>query len=219
VLQLDDGQIVDGTSRWRWLTYAGLALLVMTGLLWATKSLWLGVDPAPVAPQPRVVLPNPKQPARHYFALRATKMRASKTTEADNVVQTVGRGEDLQGVIETGLDGKTMWLNTGEAGPYVAALNLAEQAPPPLDLALDLVLETETAVTLYDRPGDDDIGVSSETVPAGTALHISGVVGNWFEITPRHGGVAYFKPTSKAEKKAMAKAMAVLDDGPGDEGE
>jgi hypothetical protein len=217
VLQLDDGQIVEGMSRWRWLKYAGIALLVMTALLWVTKSLWLGVDappPAPAAaaptaaPEPRVVMETPKPQAKHYFAVRDTKLRSSMTTEADNIVRTIGRGEDLTGETEIGLDGQTMWLNTGKAGPYVAVINLADQAPPPLDLVVDLPFVATDPVTLYDRPGDDEVGVSVQTAESGAKIHVTGIVGNWFEVSLRKGGVAYFKPATTAEKKLMAKAMA-----------
>lgn len=211
-LQLDDDQIVGQRSGLRRLVWFAGGLLVFAGLLWATRGLWLGVDQPPQAvAQTRPVAARPKPAAAHYFAVRETKLRATKTTEGDNIVRLVGRGEAVDGVVETGLDGQTMWVNTGDKGPYVARMNLAEKAPPPLDLALDLQFPVDREVTLYTQPGDDEPGFSLATVPPGTLLHISGVVGNWFEVTLRQGGVAYFKPASKAELRVLAKAMAVID--------
>jgi hypothetical protein len=213
VLQLDDDQILDRAALARRLAWVTMGLLVFIGLLWATSGLWLGVEPPPAPPvhtAPPVVA-KPEKRDQTYFAVRTTKLRSSKTTETDNIVRTIGRGEQVAGEVEMGEDGKTSWLNTGQAGPYVAMLNLATKAPPPLDLALDLVMQTESPVTLYDQPGDNEGGFSTETVPEGVDLNISGVVGNWFEVKLRKGCVAFFKPASKAEKRVMAKAMAVLD--------
>ncbi len=210
-LQLDEGQIADRASRWRRLLWICGGLILFVSLLWMTSGWWLGIDqPAPARPASAPVA-KAKEPLQHYFAVRTTKLRSSKTTEADNIVRTVGRGEAVDGLVETGLDGTTLWLNTGNNGPYVATMNLAEKAPPPLDLALDLPFETDRDVTLYTHPGDDTEGFSLATVAEGSTLHISGVVGNWFEVTLRQGGVGYFKPDSKAEKRIMAKAMAVID--------
>lgn len=228
-LRLDESQIADERPAWlRWRT-AVLAVAGLAGLLWLTQGLWLAADPVP-PPQPAEPVdrsyaaePPPdsepvKQPqtAERWYALRAAKLRSTMTTEADNIVGNVARGEEVKGSVEIGLDGKTSWLNTGADGPYVAVVNLAETAPPPLDLVLDLSLTTEGSTILYSTPGDQT-GFSVATLPAGATVKISGVVDGWFEVLLQKGGVGYFKPADKPSKQAMAKALAVLDKSGDDE--
>jgi hypothetical protein len=230
-LQLDQSQIVEPRSGWRTLRLALIAIAGLAALLWLTQGLWLGVDPVPARepakladrvyesePPPDAEPVKPAQAAQSWYAVRTAKLRSSMTTGADNVVGTLARGEEVKGSVETGLDDKTGWLNTGEKGPYVAVLNLSEKPPPPLDLAVELALESENGTVLYSAPGDET-GFSVATIPAGATLKITGVIDGWFEVLLSKGGVGYFKPADKASKRAMAKALAVLDKSGNDEDE
>ena len=230
-LQLSESQIVEPASKWRTIRIALIAIGGLAALLWLTQGLWLAPDPMP-AREPESAAdrayqaepPSDAEPVKQaevtqrWYAVRIARLRSSMTTEADNIVGSVGRGEEVKGSIETGLDGKTSWLNTGDKGPYVAVVNLSEKSPPPLDLAVELSLETENGTVLYSAPGDET-GFSVATIPAGAMLKISGVIDGWFEVMLSKGGVGYFKPADKASKRAMAKAIAVLDKSGNDEGE
>lgn len=129
--------------------------------------------------------------ATPYYLVADANLRASSTIDSTNNGK-LSRGTMLTGSVVIGEDGKSSWLKLAGGKGYVSAVNLSANSPPQLNTIFGArAFKPEEDLPLYAGP--DTGSALVDTIPAGTAIVITGITGNGFvEAKGRRGGVGYF---------------------------
>ncbi len=126
-----------------------------------------------------------------YYLVADANLRSRSTADSENKGK-ISRGTMLTGSMIIGEDGKSTWLMLANGNGYVSAVNLSANAPPQLSTIFGArAFKPEEDLALYAAP--DTGSALVDTIPAGTAIVITGITGNGFvEAKGRRGGVGYF---------------------------
>ena len=129
--------------------------------------------------------------ASTYYLSADANLRAGATVDSANNGK-LSRGTMLSGAMIIGDDGKSSWLKLAGGKGYVSAVNLSANAPPQLSTIFGArTFKPDEDLSLYAGP--DTSSALVDTIPAGTAIVITGITGNGFvEAKGRRGGVGYF---------------------------
>lgn len=126
-----------------------------------------------------------------YYLVADANLRGRATADSENKGK-LSRGTMLAGSMIIGEDAKSSWLQLANGNGYVSAVNLSAFAPPELTTIFGArAFKPESDLALYAAP---DTGAALiDTIPAGTAIVITGITGNGYvEAKGRRGGVGYF---------------------------
>ena len=129
--------------------------------------------------------------ATTYYIVADANLRNRSTVDSANNGK-LSRGSMLAGSMVIGEDGKSSWLKLANGQGYVSAVNLSASAPPQLTTIFGArAFKPEEDLPLYAGP--DTGSALVDTIPADTAIVITGITGNGFvEAKGRRGGVGYF---------------------------
>lgn len=129
--------------------------------------------------------------ASTFYIVADANLRAGSTVDSVNNGK-LSRGTMLSGAMVVGEDGKSSWLRVAGGKGYVSAVNLSANSPPQLNTIFGArAFKPEEDLPLYAGP--DTGSALVDTIPAGTAIVITGITGNGFvEAKGRRGGVGYF---------------------------
>jgi hypothetical protein len=187
----------------------GLGLL-LGFIIWGTRDLWLGPSSAPtkaVAEQPKDSPPPEPGETAIYYALRTAKLRDKPTTQGSQVLGELKRGQRIEGMMETAADGKTQWFKIVGSGHYVAGINLSDQQPADLQVAINrtITLDEQTEI----RAAASDSATTVDTVSSGARVDAVGVTNGWIEIGLRKGGVGYIRPSDASANFGLLSGQDV----------
>ena len=130
-------------------------------------------------------------PPKQMFAMAEVNIRDKPTTVGSAIIGKLSRGSAVTGVVKSGADGSSEWLQLADGKGFIATANLSDTQLPEIakalngkvwtaDTRLDIWAQPDTASTLVDQVGE------------GTMLTFSGLTANDFiEIKLRKGGVGY----------------------------
>jgi hypothetical protein len=180
---------------------AGIALLLI-GYYAIFLRDDIAAPAAPVAAQKPT--PVAVESVKLYAAAQAN-IRDRSTTVGTEIIGKAVRGFAVSGVIVTGEDGATPWLQLDDDKGFIAMSNLTENVPPEIIKALgDRVWRADRPLDLYTGP--DKASPMLDRVAAGTPLTLFGLTGNGFvEIKLKKGGVAYLADGVRIAEASSAK--------------
>ncbi len=164
---------------------AALALLVAA---WTHRYDWLGLE-RPAAPAG--AMPDAGQEAQLYVIADAN-VRERPTAQGTGIKNKIARGTRVTGKMQTGEDGKSLWLKLADGSGYVGAVNLSGTEPPTLSrLFNDGEWYPTRPIELRAAPNMSSVVL--DTAPLGTPLILAGLTDTGFaEAKLKKGGVGYF---------------------------
>jgi hypothetical protein len=206
--ELDGGIIADQKKGPNWLLIGGIAAILLLLLLYYL--IFLRDDIATQAPAEKSVksVEQTIEPVK-FYAVAQANIRDRATTVDTNIIGKLARGVVAEGIIITGEDGTTSWLQLTDDKGFVATSNLSENQPPEIaralgdriwktDKAMDILTEANAGAPVYGR------------VAAGTPLTLFGLTTNGFvEIKLKKGGVGYLPDGARIAEASEAKGPPI----------
>lgn len=151
---------------------------------------------APATSAPNATAPAPAiGPSTTLYATRGVSVRDAPTVTGSTVTAQLKRGASVSGVVTTGADGKSPWLQI-ESGPgaggFVSIANMADTPRPAVVQAIGQQKTLIQAAALHAGP--DATSATLDTLSPGIAVMAAAEVdGGWIEIQRRAGGVGYIR--------------------------
>jgi uncharacterized protein YgiM (DUF1202 family) len=181
--QLRDGDTPPPAKpKWKTLALAGTALIAALGGI----TYYLSVYSSGAASNEQIV----------YYASRLAKVRAGASKESKELGQ-LARGDSVSGYIVVGQTSSSKWVKIfggQHAGGYVSVVNLVTSEPVAIDTdsAGQMVLPQDADLLSTPKDGSS---VTLHMAMGESVKVIGRTTDGWFEVTPKTGGVAYFKDT------------------------
>ncbi len=171
-------------SRWKTVFFVGIALLTLfvSGVALYKTSSWSY---------------SAKDLKSRYYASRIAKIRAKPSKDSKELGQ-LARGDIIDGSLVDGLSVSSKWIRIEggpNAGGYVSVVNLSESRPVDVDMASGGSVSLSQDTDLHSMPNDNSSIVAHMLM--GESVSVVGRTRDgWSEVTPKAGGVAYFKDGS-----------------------
>lgn len=203
-----EAAIVAAKKGSNWLLIGGSAAILLLLLLY----YWIFIrdDVVTVAtPAPTEKIAAKEVVETFYFAVADANIRDKPTTLGTTITGKQIRGTSAPGVIITGVDGTTPWLELAEGKGFIAMSNLSETEPPKIakplgdkiwvsDRAMDILAQPNASAPVLDR------------IAAATPITLFGLTGNDFiEIKLKKGGVGYIAQGARIAALASAKGKPI----------
>ena len=174
------------TSTW---IAAGAAGLAVTG----AGIFFMRPAPSSPAAAPPVMIVQ-------YITRGDAVVRNAPEPSAATAVATLARGQSVEGEWQTASDGTHAWfkIETGSyTGDYVWNKNLAQTSPPAVQKPIQADRFVVQDSDLYSAP-DTGASIVQHLEHGVSAYVVAEVVGGWFEIALKRGGVGYLSASAFA---------------------
>ncbi|MEP7349434.1 MAG: zinc-ribbon domain-containing protein [Sphingorhabdus sp.] len=147
--------------------------------------------------------------AKQMFTVTEANIRDKATTIDSNIIGKLPRGSAITGVLKTGEDASSDWLELAEGKGFVAAINLTDTEPPVLVKAIsDKIWTADGPVEIWSQP--DNTSTLVDRVSEGTKLTLVGLTANdYVEIKLKKGGVGYLADGAAIIARANGKPIAI----------
>ncbi len=148
-------------------------------------------------------------PQAQMFTMTEANIRDKATTVDSTILGKLPRGSAITGVVKTGEDGTSEWLELSEGKGFVAATNLSEIEPPVLTKLLnDKIWAADDTFEIWSQP--DSASALVDRVSEGSKLTLVGLTTNdYIEIKLKKGGVGYIADGAAIIARANGKPIAI----------
>lgn len=146
--------------------------------------------------------------SRQMFTMTEANIRDKATIVESNIIGKLPRGSAVTGVLKTGENGNTDWLELAEGKGFVAAVNLSETEPPVLVKTLgDKIWTADGAIEIWSQPDSSNL---IDRVSEGAKLTLAGLTdNNYIEIKLKKGGVGYIADGAAIVARANGKPIEI----------
>lgn len=188
---------------------AGAAGLALVG---ASMFFLREATPSPPAAPPVMVV--------QYIMRNDAVVRSAPTPSAATAVATLARGQSVEGEWQSTSDGTTWFkIETGAyAGDYVWNRNLSQTSPPAVQNLIQANRLVVQDSDLYSAPNAGG-SVVQHLGHGVSAYVVAEVVGGWFEIALKRGGVGYLPPSAFVTPDSQPAPSPVSEGGNADPGQ